>query len=396
MIETKIKKPIIILSSIALVVVILSTAYFSLLLPLLNVLYNPVKADDNNQQATIIQHGGDVLDKDDPFHRDNAKDVTPDPDATVNPNPTEYIPGPVATPDPDSTPDPNSGEGFDISQAVRVHASEMEFEPGTRNVLLLGFNPEEQLADSIFILNINEKTKVMKLISVPRDTYVPHAKATQEAMKKYHYYNLPGSHKINACVYIGSTVINYVGGKFGNSGIDYMCAVLSALLPGCEIDDYVYVDFYGFMDIVDIAGGVYVTSPENMYTVEGELAIRQGRYKLTAREALFYVRSRYRLKPNGENTGTGGDNFRKINQANFITEVATQLFTKENMTLSKVTGYMEVLKQSVFHSITPAKLSTYLPIGVDFANKQYKVVSYVIAGKEIDPFGDHASYVTLD
>ena len=363
MIETKIKKPIIILSSIALVVVILSTAYFSLLLPLLNVLYNPAKANDNNQQATIIQHGGDVLDKDDPFHRDNAKDVTPDPDATVNPNPTEYIPGPVATPDPDSTPDPN---------------------------------PEEQLADSIFILNINEKTKVMKLISVPRDTYVPHAKATQEAMKKYHYYNLPGSHKINACVYIGSTVINYVGGKFGNSGIDYMCAVLSALLPGCEIDDYVYVDFYGFMDIVDIAGGVYVTSPENMYTVEGELAIRQGRYKLTAREALFYVRSRYRLKPNGENTGTGGDNFRKINQANFITEVATQLFTKENMTLSKVTGYMEVLKQSVFHSITPAKLSTYLPIGVDFANKEYKVVSYVIAGKEIDPFGDHASYVTLD
>ena len=96
----------------------------------------------------------------------------------------------------------------------------------------------------------------------------------------------------------------------------------------------------------------------------------QGRYKLTAREALFYVRSRYRLKPNGENTGTGGDNFRKINQANFITEVATQLFTKENMTLSKVTGYMEVLKQSVFHSITPAKLSTYLPIGVDFANKE--------------------------
>ena len=395
----KIKKKIVIMSVVALAVVLFATAYFNLLLPVLNVLYNPIKGNGtDNGSGTIIRHDVDVvLDPDDPYHIGDLvipggddTEATPDPDSK---DPDGYD-DPSETDDPENT---TIGDGeFDIAAAVRIKASQLTFEKGTRNVLLIGFNPDEQLADSIFIVNIDESQKLIKLISVPRDTYVPHSKATQEAMKACKYYYAAGSHKINASYYVGSNIIKYVGGKFNNSGIDFMCAILSALLPGCEIDDYVYVDFFGFMDIIDVAGGIYVTSPENMYTVEGELAIRKGRYKLTAREALFYVRNRSRLKPNGENTFTGGDNYRKMNQANFITEAATQLFTKENMTMNKVLNYMDVLKKSVFHSITPAKLSYYLPIGVDFANKEYKVVSYVITGKEIDPFGDHSSYVQFD
>ena len=397
----KIKKKIVILSVIALAVVVFATAYFNLILPVLNVLYNPIKGNEGNRQTdTVIRHDMDVvIDPNDPYHLGNMTDFPgfDDPEATVDPGNPGGNEDPYDPDDPDKPDEPSIAEGeFDIDAAVRIKASQITFEPGTRNLLLVGFNPDEQLADSIFIVNIDEGRKLIKLISVPRDTYVPHSKATQDAMKAARYYYAAGSHKINATYFIGSNIIKYVGGKFNNSGIDFMCAILSAMLPGCEIDDYVYVDFFGFMDIIDVAGGIYVTSPENMYTLEGELAIRKGRYKLTAREALFYVRNRSRLKPNGENTFTGGDNYRKMNQANFITEAATQLLTKENMTMNKILNYMDVLKKSVFHSVTASKLSYYLPVGADFANKEYKVVSYVIAGKEIDPFGDHSSYVQLD
>ena len=394
----KIKKKIVILSVIALAVVVFATAYFNLILPVLNVLYNPIKGNAGNQEPdTVIRHEVDVLlDPDDPYHIGNLE-ILPGIEGTADPEGSGPEGGDPEDDDPNDPSGATIGDGeFDIASAVRTKASQLTFEAGTKNVLLVGFNPDEQLADSIFILNINENEKVIKLISVPRDTYVPHSKATQDAMKAARYYYAAGSHKINATYFIGSNIIKYVGGKFNNSGIDFLCAILSAMLPGCEIDDYVYVDFFGFMDIIDVAGGIYVTSPENMYTPEGELAIRKGRYKLTSREALFYVRNRSRLKPNGENTFTGGDNYRKMNQANFITEAATQIFTKENMTMNKVLNYMDVLKKSVFHSITASKLSYYLPVGVDFANKEYKIVSYVITGKEIDPFGDHSSYVQLD
>ena len=109
----------------------------------------------------------------------------------------------------------------------------------------------------------------MKLISIPRDTYVPYSADIKAAMKAKRYYYSPGAFKINASTYVGSSIISYPNGKFGNSGIDFMCDILAQMLPGCNIDEYVYVDFYGFMDIIDAVGGVTVTIPENMYKNTG-------------------------------------------------------------------------------------------------------------------------------
>ncbi len=401
-VKARVKKSILVTFIVALVFVIFSVAYFNFMLPVLNVLYNPA-VDDPGQNENPEIDKDNLIDKDDPYYHMNPnttpgapEDETPTPVKTPTPTPDPDA-TPTPTPDPDASPTPYNGEeGFDIEEAVWVHASEMVFEEGTKNILLLGFNPKDRLCDSIFVLNINDVTKEMKIISIPRDTYVPHSMATKDALRARGLYDSPGMHKLNACVYIGRYVIKYVGGKFGNSGVDFLCAIISSLFPGCEIDDYVYVDFDGFMDIIDVVGGVYVTSPEDMYTEQGELAIKEGLNKLTAREALFYVRYRKRLDSSGHDTYTGSDNWRKINQANFIAEVSTQIVTKENMKMDKILDTMEVLKKSVFHSITPEKLNYYIGVGLDFADKQYKVHSYVIKGYTIDPFGDKAGYSQLD
>ena len=423
----KIKTSILVTSIVAFIFILFSAVYFNLMLPVLNVLYNPA-VDTGTEDKTEIEHG-DLIDYNDPYFNpkptsSNAPDstATPTPDPTNTPEPTATpdpnatptaTPEPTDTPDPDATPTPTpeptptleptatpyQGEEmtYEIGKATDyVHASQVVFEKGTKNVLLLGFNPKDNLCDSIFILNINTADKVIKIISVPRDTYVPYSEATKEALKAKKVYNSIGIHKLNAAVYIGNHVVKYVGGKFGNPGIDFFCAILSLLLPGCEIDDYIYVDFNGFMDIIDVIGGVYVTSPENMYTDKGELAIKEGRNKLTAKEALFYVRYRKRLDSSGHDTQTGSDNWRKINQANFIAEVASQIVTKENLNVNNVLKTMDVLKKSVFHTITPGKLNEYLAVGRDFADKKYKVEFNVIKGYTIDPFGDHAWYTALD
>lgn len=236
----------------------------------------------------------------------------------------------------------------------------------------------------------------MKLISIPRDTYIPHSQTTQDAMKKTRFYYSLGSFKLNAVYYIGRFLIKYQGGKFGNSGIDYMCAVIRELLPGCEIDEYAYVDFNGFMDVIDVLGGVYVTIDENIYNPDGELLIPEGKQKLNAEKALQYCRYRVRLDENGVNTGKGSDNYRKMNQANFLGEVFPQLLNSQYMSYGKIIELMDTLKKSVYHSFSVSDVSEYLGIGLDFKNGLYSLNPYVIDGDEIDPFNDNAYYVILD
>jgi len=397
--NSEIKPHIVVAVSIATAILVLSIVYFKILLPILNpmlgFLHNP--APDGKSSSDVVLGEDDLFDPNDPYYS-KKPEITPEPTPSSSSDPSatpsETV-DPSSTAQPTETATPEPGE-FRIEQATFVHASEMVFEEGTKNILLLGFDEKKINCDTIFILNINEAKKEMKLISVPRDTYVPHSIATKDELKRRKIYDSPGIHKLNAVIYIGTYVIKYPPAKFNHSGIDYMCAILSKLLPGCEIDDYFYVYFDGFMDIVDVIGGVYVTSPENMYTDTGELAIKEGLNKLNAREALFYVRYRKRLDSQGHDTYTGSDNWRKLNQANFIAEIMTQVITKENMTYNKIVDTLNVLQKSLYHSLNASSLSYYIGIGNDFADKKYTVYSYVIKGYTIDPFGDKAGYSQLD
>lgn len=372
----KIKTSIKVTVVLSIVIIILAQVYLSFGLPVLNLLYNQNNGDlnNNNEEAPVIIHGdSNLLDVDDPIYN-----TTPDPNETEEPAPTEIVPL----------------EPGQMGTSQDIRASQVRFKDGTMNVLLLGYNPEEGLSDSIFILNIDQETHLMKLYSIPRDTYVPHSKETQEIMKKNRYYYSPGSFKLNACTYIGRELLNYKGGKFGVSGIDFMCAIISQLLPGCEIDEYVYVDFDGFMKLIDIVGGVDITSPENMYEWNGKLMVEKGRVHINAEQALFYVRHRHRYDSTGKDTFTGGDNYRKENQLNFLVEISRQFITLDNV---KHMGEMlDSLSGSVFHSLSAGDLVDYMPIATDYANGYYSIQPYLIKGKSIDPFGDNACYYKLD
>jgi LCP family protein required for cell wall assembly len=153
-------------------------------------------------------------------------------------------------------------------------------------VLLLGTDVRKETdnwrADVIMVAAINPKTQSVKLVSIPRDSYVEIANT--------------GGHrdKINSAPYWGK-----------QKGVDPVTntAETIELLLNVPIDYYAKVNFKGFIDIVDALGGVDVNVKFDFW--EKKLG-RQERYYFTkgpmhlnGDQALSYVRMRKR-DPRGD------------------------------------------------------------------------------------------------
>jgi len=134
------------------------------------------------------------------------------------------------------------------------------------NILIAG--KHGSLVDTMIFTHIDENTQSIKMISVPRDLY----------------YN---GRKINA---------------FASSyGMDELKKALSSL-TGYELDKYVLIDMYAFIDVVDLIGGVDITLDSAVVDptyrvvddgVEGTLNYQPGDYHLGGVEALRLARTRH-------------------------------------------------------------------------------------------------------
>lgn len=366
----KLRAPVVVMLVVSFFVAFCCVLYFWIGIPVLELIFNP--ADDSGSHGIITITGSDVLSLDD-LHEGFV------------PNENYEMSG-------DYTP---VGE---LGEVTKVRGNQVKFADDSKNILLLGMSAEN-LCDSIFIVNVHNKTKEVKVVSIPRDAYVPYSSDIINAMKKTGFYDSAGSMKINAAMYVGSNIVRYSGGKFGNSGIDFLCAIINNLFAyGCEIDEYVQVDFYGFMEIIDIVGGVMVTSDEVMFKTypdgSKEIWVTVGTQKMDSEKALFYVRNRTKFTSTGENAYAGGDEYRKTNQVKFIAEVASQILTTENLKLSNITDILYTLKDNIKHSLGD-NLGEYIDLGLDFAGGGYKMGMYVVTGDDIDPVGDNAYYIKI-
>lgn len=146
------------------------------------------------------------------------------------------------------------------------------------NILLVGQDRRKgegrQRSDAMILCTLNTRTKSLTMTSFLRDMYV----------------KIPGyrNNKINACYQIG--------------GADLLNACLKENF-GVEVDHNVEVDFEGFMDLIDLVGGVEIelTSAEAGYlnkrgnwdvTGNDGWRLKKGINKLTGSQALAYSRIR--------------------------------------------------------------------------------------------------------
>lgn len=137
-------------------------------------------------------------------------------------------------------------------------------EDTTFDVLVLGTNGSH--TDTIIVASINTEKEKISLFSIPRDLYINGRRINEY----YTYY-----------------------------GVEQLGRMVSAV-TGLEMDHYVQVDLQGFVEIVDILGGLDIYVTEGIYDglyPNGKggysaYSIEPGQYHMTGEEALKYARSR--------------------------------------------------------------------------------------------------------
>jgi len=156
---------------------------------------------------------------------------------------------------------------------------------GTINVLLLGTGNSEHdgadLTDTIILASIDQKNKLVPMLSIPRDFYVD-------------VPELGGGMKINSLYEEGKK-------KFSSlKGIEYLQTEVEKM-TGMKIHYFVKINFNGFKDIVDALGGVDVYVDEAIhdtsYPLDGTILyqtfdLAAGQQTLDGNTALKYARSR--------------------------------------------------------------------------------------------------------
>ena len=181
-------------------------------------------------------------------------------------------------------------------------------------VLLLGVDaegPGPARADTIMLAFVDRKEGEIRLLSIPRDTYV----------------SIPGH---------GRTKINHAS-VYG--GPELVARTASNFLD-VPVDRYVKVDFEGFKNIVDILGGVEMDVEKRMYYSPEGIDLQRGKRHLDGEAALQFVRYR----------GATGDIGRVERQQQFLTEMTSQSINFQ--TLLKAPSLIKEFRQNTETNLT--------------------------------------------
>ena len=143
--------------------------------------------------------------------------------------------------------------------------------PGCSAILLAGVDQEALRTDTMMILFLDREAGQVRLLSLPRDTYVGGG------------YAVP---KLNS-------VYGAAGG--GKEGMEALMDQVAELI-GYRPDGYLLVELVAFVDIVDAMGGVKFDVPQDMYYEDASqdllIDLKAGTQRLNGQQAMGLVRYR--------------------------------------------------------------------------------------------------------
>ncbi|KGX87201.1 LCP family protein [Pontibacillus litoralis] len=207
------------------------------------------------------------------------------------------------------------------------------------SILLMGIEDYETdgqngRADTQIVVTLNPETAKMTMTTVPRDTMMNY---TAEEAGAY-----AGTHKINS---------SYAYGSISGYGSTKLTVEKVEELLNVPIDEYVSVDFQGFVDIVDALGGVTVDVKEaftekNIFDDNNLVTFEKGPMKMNGEEALAFVR----MRKHPANTVYS----REERQRQFIKAAIDQSVSAR--TIFKLNKISDIVHASVDTSLTPSEI----------------------------------------
>lgn len=267
-------------------------------------------------------------------------------------------------------------------------------EEGSRNVLIIGEDKMNSLYDTIGIVSIDSSNKKVKIIMIPRDTYIEYNDDIRAVLENAGLLHSPGIFKINYTHHIGSK-INYEG-RFESSSISFLADVVEEKF-NVEIHDYVKINTKGFRELIDYLGGVDIYVPYRMNyrdpTQDLVIDIQPGNQHLDGNDSEGFVRFRQGYRDDGTFFEIG-DTGRKQNQLNFLRQLIRQKGTIKN--IGKIPGIIKILGRNIQHSIGLGDvLSTYIGLATDIVTKDYEIVLENINSDKMIRI-DGSSYIVLE
>ncbi len=267
-------------------------------------------------------------------------------------------------------------------------------EEGSRNVLIIGEDKQNDLYDTIGIASVDKNNKTLKLIMIPRDTYIEYNPEILSRLEEVKLASSPGIYKIN-CAHLVGSKIQY-SGRFSSGPISFLADVVSEKF-GITVDDYVKINIRGFKSLINHLGGVDIYVPYDMNYEDPyqDLAIHinKGRQHLDGEKAEGFVRFRQGYREDGTFFEIG-DTGRKNNQLNFLKELIKQKGTISN--IGKIPGIIELLGKNVQHSIGLGDvLQTYMGMARDIISDKYEITPENLNSEKTIRING-SSYLVLD
>lgn len=198
-------------------------------------------------------------------------------------------------------------------------------------------------SDVNILLIANLQTRQILLISTPRDYYVPLSVSDGQKDKLTHA---------------------------GAYGIDESVETLE-MLYDVEIDDYVKMNFTGFIEIVDALGGVTVYSEYDFYMENDTIHFHQGYNDLDGYHALMFARNRKAF--------SDGDRQRGKNQMAVIEAMIKKMATSDM--LKNYTEVLDAVSGSMITSMSYDEISNLVKFQLN--NMQsWEILKYSVNGTD--------------
>ena len=176
-------------------------------------------------------------------------------------------------------------------------------------------NEQGMRSDTTLLVHVNADRKHAQVISIPRDTLV----------------NIPQCQRADGTI-VPAMAQTQFNAAFAYGGLDNNIASATACtistveaMTGITIDEFIVVDFSGFMNVVNSLGGVKYCFDQPINDPLSELNVPAGCHVLDGFQALALARARYSL-------GDGSDISRMDRQQQLIAELIKTAKTKNMLT----------------------------------------------------------------
>lgn len=262
----------------------------------------------------------------------------------------------------------------------------------TRNILFVGTDKSNGIYDTIGVINIDEKKQQTKVIMFPRDIYVDYSDKIKEQITKLepNYWKVRGVYRINNLHNIGR-MLKYEDGNQGQWSINFLNAYLKEVYD-IECEAYVKVNTKGFVDLVDLFGGVDINVPIRMEYDDPyqdlHINLMPGNQHLNGKQAEGFVR----FRNNNSKSIEIGDFERKQNQMDFMEAFFKQ---KANfLNLAKANDLYKTISQNIATNITASGYTRYVKLFKKSSDQKYEIEKYTIEGEGCSIRGDYYVKIT--